>query len=100
MEASWISPVVFPSPVADASSGSLLVAETRIATAVGSHASLTCHAAWAGTIRWFGGHRTVGLNTSVSCGGVVFCTVTFVTHVATLPDVFVGADGTRVVLER
>ncbi len=44
-DASWMSPVVFPSPIPVASSGSLLVADARITPAVGSHASLTCHAA-------------------------------------------------------
>src|SRR5207249_1371293 len=86
MEASWMSPVVFPSPLPDASSGSLLVTEARIAPAVGSHASLICQAAWTGTIRWFGGHRVVGLNARATDGGVVSRTCTEDVQVTVFPE--------------
>src|SRR2546425_12616781 len=86
MEESWMSPVVFPSPLPRASSGSLLIAETRTAPAVGSHTSLTCHAACTATIRWFGGHSRVGFMVSVIRGGVVAWIVTFGTHLATFPE--------------
>src|SRR6185295_3601129 len=75
-ESSWMSPVVAPSPFPGASSGSLLVADTSMTCAAGSHASLTCHAACTGTIRWFGGQARVGFTDRASAGGVVSTTVT------------------------
>src|SRR5213592_4650056 len=75
MEASWMSPVVLPSPLPVASSGSLLVAETNTAPAVGSQTSLTNQAACMDTIRWFGGHGVAGLSVKLRDGGIVSRTI-------------------------
>src|SRR5882672_5035346 len=100
MEASWMSPVVFPSPLPWASSGSLLVAEIRMAPAVGSHTSLTCHAVWTGTSRWLGGQSEAGSVCIVRLGGSVSRTVTAVVQVAGLPAASVALKLTSVVPRR
>ena len=85
IEASWMSPVVLPSPLPGASSGSLLVAEARNTPAAGSQKSLTCQAACTGTIRWFGDHSVVGLSFRIRDGGVVSTTDTVACAAALAP---------------
>src|SRR2546422_8897384 len=97
MEASWMSSEVLPSPIPDASSGSLLIAEIRSRPAPPSHTSFTCHAACTGTILWFGGHSTVGFRERVSCGGIVSLTVTGAVQLAEFPEASVAVKVTGVV---
>src|SRR5437762_13002326 len=97
MEASWMSPVVFPSKFAGASSGSVLVADARTMLGTGSHASVTCHAVCTASMRWLGGQRTEGLSVRTRRGGRVSLTITLVVHVATLPDASVAVNVTGVV---
>src|SRR5207249_794986 len=96
MEASWMSPVVSPSPEPAASSGSLLVADASTTPGAGSHTSLTCHPASTGTIRWFGGQSVVGLNLRVRDGGSVSRTTTDVAHVAWFPEASIAVNITPV----
>src|SRR5712692_9827781 len=97
IEASWMSPVVFPSALPGASSGSLLVAEVRMTPTAGSHTSLTCQATWTGTRRWFGGHSVVGLSIRVREGGDVSRTWTDDVQTAVLPEASVAVKVTPVV---
>ena len=92
-----MSPVVLPSPLPGASSGSLLVTEAKVTAAAGSQTSLTCHAACTGTIRWFGGQSVVGLSVRVRDGGVVSRTWTDDVQVAVLPEASVAVKVTPVV---
>jgi len=92
-----MSPVVFPSPLPGASSDSLLATAASTALAFGSQTSVTCHADCTGTIRWFGGHRVVGLSVKVRDGGIVSCTTTDEAHVAWFPVASVEVKATPVV---
>ena len=92
-----MSPVVVPSPLPGASSGSLLVAEARNTPAPRSHTSLTCHAAFTGTIRWFGGHSVAGLSVRFRVGGGVSRTTTDDVQVAWFPETSVAVNMTLVV---
>ena len=68
-----------------------------MAPAAGSHTSLTCHAVSTDTIRWFGGHRVVGLRVRVRAGGVVSRTWTEEELVALFPETSVAVKATLVV---
>ena len=91
-----MSPVVSPSPIPGASSGSLLVADTSATPAPGSHASLTCQLTCTGTIRWFGGQSSGWSTTRLRAGGVASATVTVEVQVATFPELSVAVNTTRV----
>src|SRR5262245_19315710 len=94
IEASWMSPVVLPSPVPGASSGSLLVAEVRTTPGAVSQMSLPCQVACTGTKRWLGGNSVVGLSVSVRDGGVVSRTTTDEAQVAVFPEASVAVNAT------
>jgi len=79
------------------SSGSLLVADASTTPASGSQASLARHAVCTDTIRWFGGHKVVGVNVRDKEGGVVSRTWIEEVQLAMFPEASVAVKVTLVV---